>query len=502
MISAQNGLRTRESVWTLQYWDDTLLWYARAIAKMRSRNIQDPMSWRYQAAIHGYDPANRWNSELQQPGDRAPSNSRDVWNQCQHGSWFFLPWHRGYLGCLEDIVRETIRSISPQAADDWALPYWNYSDPDDWRARLVRPEFIEPGWPDEGPNPLSAGARRAPFKPVPVQGMGTAGDFGLDDAEVSLVAMDEKNFTAPAGATSFGGGETGFSFSGDHPGQLEITPHGDVHMAVGYDLRTGERFWMGSFRTAGLDPLFWLHHCNLDRLWSLWLRQTGVSGNPSQPTWLQPSSTLSGQLMPFVLHRASGAFSFVPEDVRSTISSPFAYRYDDDPQGSAPSILEALTEARTGMASDSREPELIGSTSQPLLLEGGISRAKVRLTEGRPSTGILESLADPRPSRTFLRLQNIITEGAAAPHRVYLRSGGDTGEAGLGKFVGSLPMFGVEEASQSDSHTGGSGMSYTFDVTDAVADLPSAEDVEVVVVPKEEDATAKLRVGKISFYRR
>ena len=65
------------------------------------------------------------------------------------------------------------------------------------------------------------------------------------------------------------------SFSGDESGLLEDTPHGGVHVLVGNDfdqfgnpVRAG---WMGSFFTAGLDPIFWLHHANLDRLWQVWL---------------------------------------------------------------------------------------------------------------------------------------------------------------------------------------------------------------------------------------
>jgi len=23
------------------------------------------------------------------------------WSECQHGSWYFLPWHRGYLIAFE-----------------------------------------------------------------------------------------------------------------------------------------------------------------------------------------------------------------------------------------------------------------------------------------------------------------------------------------------------------------------------------------------------------------
>jgi tyrosinase len=54
-------------------------------------------------------------------------------------------------------------------------------------------------------------------------------------------------------------------------GALEQTPHNDVHGLVG-----GPSGFMGAFDTAPLDPVFWLHHANIDRLWESWRK--GVPG--------------------------------------------------------------------------------------------------------------------------------------------------------------------------------------------------------------------------------
>jgi hypothetical protein len=51
---------------------------------MKLRPATDPTSWLFQANIHGtYDPT--------------PPQFADVWGTCQHGSFFFLSWHRMYL---------------------------------------------------------------------------------------------------------------------------------------------------------------------------------------------------------------------------------------------------------------------------------------------------------------------------------------------------------------------------------------------------------------------
>src|SRR5215218_4148573 len=47
---------TRRDAWLLNtdlVWPPTLEWYARAVRAMQARPLEDPLSWRYQAAIHG-----------------------------------------------------------------------------------------------------------------------------------------------------------------------------------------------------------------------------------------------------------------------------------------------------------------------------------------------------------------------------------------------------------------------------------------------------------------
>ncbi len=51
------AMRTRNDVWKLDPWHPVLLWYARAIAEMQKRTLNDPTSWRFQAAVHEYDRA-------------------------------------------------------------------------------------------------------------------------------------------------------------------------------------------------------------------------------------------------------------------------------------------------------------------------------------------------------------------------------------------------------------------------------------------------------------
>jgi hypothetical protein len=70
------------------------------VAEMKSRADSNPTSWRFQANIHGtFD-----------------TPAQPTWNRCQHGSFFFLSWHRMYLYFFERILR------AASGNQDLALP--------------------------------------------------------------------------------------------------------------------------------------------------------------------------------------------------------------------------------------------------------------------------------------------------------------------------------------------------------------------------------------------
>jgi RND family efflux transporter MFP subunit len=100
--------RIRKSVWSLPPTDPTISWYRRAVAELIRRPESDPSSWRYLAAVHGIPP-----------DKPIPAAATGFWDQCQHQSWFFPPWHRGYLASFEAVVAKTIVELG--GPDGWAL---------------------------------------------------------------------------------------------------------------------------------------------------------------------------------------------------------------------------------------------------------------------------------------------------------------------------------------------------------------------------------------------
>jgi tyrosinase len=294
MANAPVQIKTRRDVWKLPVGDSTLAWYARAVAAMQTRPASDPGSWQYQANIHGsmLDPASFTQEQLLD------------WDQCQHATWYFLPWHRMYLAIFEQIVARTVARLGGPAG--WALPYWNYSDasnPDAWK---LPPAFVATQTDFSDSNPLRV-----------ARDQGNDGENVLDARSVSLACLKQASFVdGPAGSSSgFGGPQRGFNHVGDaYQGQLEQVPHDQVHADIGG--------LMGDPDTAAQDPIFWLHHANIDRLWEVWLRRDPRHSNPTSAQWLTSVA--------FNLRDSDGnPVTMRPAQVLDTTVAPLFYQYED-----------------------------------------------------------------------------------------------------------------------------------------------------------------------------
>src|SRR5262249_48298950 len=96
--------------------------FRRGVEVMKKRDASNPTSWIYQANIH---------LTRDTPAKRG-------WNQCQHGNYYFLPWHRMYTYWFERILRKA--SGDPT----FTIPYWNYASP---TARAVPRVLRTKDWP-------------------------------------------------------------------------------------------------------------------------------------------------------------------------------------------------------------------------------------------------------------------------------------------------------------------------------------------------------------------
>lgn len=150
----------------------------------------------------------------------------------------FLPWHRAYL---LDLERE-LQAIDPSVA----LPYWRFDQP---APNIFKPEFL--GVSDQN-GTVHFGANN------PLQFWVTDGVQGINRRPFFDTDTGSANVISEAQTLALGTQYPAFR-------TMEGNPHGFAHTSFGGSI--------ASIPTAARDPLFFLLHCNVDRLWAKWQRQ-------------------------------------------------------------------------------------------------------------------------------------------------------------------------------------------------------------------------------------
>jgi tyrosinase len=310
------AVRIRDDVWKLsvgtlaaartQPWDPVLDGYARGVEAMVARDdALTADSWLWAANTHNAPPG-------------TPANP--MWKQCAHHKRFFLPWHRGYLAWFEATIQTLIGD------DDWALPYWDYSDPNNPNALKVPPEFKTDKRTVNGvlvDNPLFLSTQDRPGQPDPL-------DVDL------LPAMTPRFFVRRPPATGFGGSDG----PENRGGAVETQPHDFVHGDIG-----GGTGFMRTTTLAARDPIFWLHHANIDRLWEVWHKLPGSVELINQGG--VPAATVTEwNSAAFAFGDPGAPVVYQMHQLADTTADPLRYRYRDTDL--PPNVLAAVTARRQG----------------------------------------------------------------------------------------------------------------------------------------------------------
>ncbi len=466
-------MRVRKNVYTLPAGDQTLYWYGRAVSAMKALSSSDPRNWTYQASVHGTPSA-------------VPSGQSAYWAQCQHGTSFFLPWHRMYLMNFERIVAAQIAQMG--GPSDWALPYWNYSAKQEW-------SVLPPAFRDRS-SPLFVEQRN----PV-----ANTADSVLQPRDIDLTSA----LTAPGTATNTGFfGSLPAGHSNRDFGRLEGTVHNNVHNKIG-----GATGWMGDPDMAARDPIFWLHHANIDRLWQVWLNRDPGHHNLTSSYWMNGVA--------FYFHDENGRpLAMATYQVLDTTAPNLNYRYDDtsDPlsHGGVISNAAAAPPSITS-AMPQPTPELVGATSEPLVLDAQVRHAAIptpvtpqMFRSSMPGAAPVAALASQPPSQlveqVVLQLEHVTSSGHAPIYDVYVGiPDAAAPSAHEDRFVGRASMFGIVQASDPSGPHGGSGQNFAFDITTLYHQLADAGEVDpqhlrVSFVPVSAGAAQQVRVGRISLY--
>jgi tyrosinase len=437
-----------------QDWHPVLDTYARGVALMRDLDDDDPRSWVWAANTHGIPPG---------------TPPRPTWAQCAHGSVFFLPWHRAYLAWFE----ETVRALTGD--DGWALPYWDYSVPGDEADRSLPVEFrVQTRMVDGNVvgNPLFAGGRNDDAIPT-------------DDVDI-VAALSERRFVRSF-QSGFGGVDPDLS-----NGLVEMLPHNYVHVDIGGLMRSPS--------TAGRDPIFWLHHANIDRLWEVW---RGLPGSIALTDPGAASTLLVTQWRSsiFVFGDPGSPSTYSMDAVENLDTLGYVYESTDLPDDLATAVEEArgaAVAARGVVAVEETEPQwepvaatfnLTSGEDRDIPIAGGaeaFARAGATGLSTSPA-GLLVELAGVR---------------ATDPHAVYvveLRVAPDAEPHRAGRFS----TFGLAGTQETEERT------YLVDASSVLPDLLdegwSGGQLSITVVPEagradSADTDKGIRVRQVTIY--
>ena len=249
----------------------------------------------------------------------------------------FFPWHRQYLFEFE----RDLQSVSG-GDKTITIPYWDWTDSsslpfttdflgsDGEQTNTEQPGKVVDGpFAFDGPNHWTITIKDDPADPSYLErGLGRRTDaLHLPTLEQIQISM----FISAYDSAPWKFSSRGFRRV------VEINFHNLVHRWV-----NGTMVTMASPN----DPVFWLHHANIDRLWGIWQRL-----NPSICWYLPGRGAPEGHNLfdKLIFDDMQHDVGFTPKYVAEVVSYVgFGYAYDSDPS-------EVQTAAITGKKPRSRE---------------------------------------------------------------------------------------------------------------------------------------------------
>ncbi|HEX4302254.1 MAG TPA: tyrosinase family protein [Rhizomicrobium sp.] len=284
--------------------------YGIAVGKMLKLDPTDPHCWFRNAFVHAMD--------------------------CPHGNWWFFTWHRPFVGYFEEVVRQY------SGNKDFAFPYWDWTKlpaipaemfdgPLDPTSAAYDPYIssfdtffkhmnpaMETYWRGLSPAQLSQLNTRgmptlkslwdqvkgnpdvgAMYAKTPNARWITKASPSLDaktkvtvSLPTILQGLSPTTFTTTSTVTGFNSIQTPSHNTQPSGGNvfavLEGQPHNKTHNNIGgVGHIPNDQYYNFGYMADNLspvDPIFFLHHSNMDRLWDVWTRKQQAQHLPYLPT--------------------------------------------------------------------------------------------------------------------------------------------------------------------------------------------------------------------------
>jgi tyrosinase len=263
-----------------------------------------------------------------------------------HGGPAFLAWHREFLLQFEQALQTVDSSVT--------IPYWDFTVDNSTSSSLWSDDFLGGNGDPTDNNIVTTGPFRQGEWTLNVNGDdGTSlrRDFGglvstlptADDVTAAENASSYDVFPFDTGSPidqSFRNNLEGFNHSSGEP---EL--HNRVHAWIGGSM---------AIQYSPNDPVFWMLHANLDRLWAEWQDQ-------NSPGYAPESGAADGQNLTDLM----SPFNVTPQSVLD--HRALGYRYDTESDGGNGPSGAALP-ARVGTPTELRRvPTPSATLVQPFL---------------------------------------------------------------------------------------------------------------------------------------
>jgi len=226
-----------------------------------------------------------------------------------HGSSGFYPWHRHFMWTYETALQEVVTIYNSQLLSSGAtsgfldacvtVPYWDWENDYQkesssivWSADTFG-EYQENSCVVTGKFTNWAGADGyCLWRTLDVQ---QYGGISCGEAQIIDYLVGSESYST-------------------YCSNIQISPHGSLHVWIGGEIGAMANMWSPD------DPLFYVHHANIDRFWTLWqdcynydkLSQNSLPQNVFPSSWSNPDdpSTVytSTQNMPYTVDLDGGTY--------------------------------------------------------------------------------------------------------------------------------------------------------------------------------------------------
>jgi tyrosinase len=438
LVLAQTRARYRRYSVTSPQGQQALASYVKGIQAMLSLPADHPQNWFRNAFIHLMD--------------------------CPHGNWWFYVWHRGYLGYFEQTIRRLSRD------PNFAIPYWDWTQlpqiPDSMFDGVLTPtdsayepftkdidtftSFIQPAlrhywnglnhdqrvqldrrgytsfdamWNDvtgytTTPPPPHVDPTNTAFAPTAIARYLTRSNPKLTPEVVYNVSpfvvyagLLPTDFYDPISQISFNSskapshntapqGRTVFS-------TLEGLPHNSAHNCIGGLPPVTSGPWGNMTNNLSpVDPVFFLHHSNMDRLWDVWTRKQQALRLP----WLPGKAdfpTYAGE--PFLFYVNEDGKPVGPSKAGDYISTS-RFQYDYEP-GFGEAVVKPPSPKAAAKHPMAPARGLMKGNAATVTLSA--SAVKSHLASGAPAS-LIALVTLPHPTEASANRQFDVLVGAPA----------------------------------------------------------------------------------------